>query len=131
MDNTRREVRRTGGGPNAAGEIEDVDALILRADKEQSTSTTERASQMLEDTPAFSGISGGVDLFQGPLMSPSTDTSAADLHFNESSSMVPVLEELEAVDSIRPAYTGVVTIERSRKRKRTTENLAPILSACH
>ena len=130
VDNTRREVRRTGGGPNAAGEVEDEDALILAADKELSTSATERVSQMLEGTPAFSGISGSVDLFQGPLMSPSAHTSAADLHLNESSSMVPVPEELEAVDSSRPAYTGAVTIGRSRKRKRTTENLAPILSAC-
>ena len=130
VDNTRREVRRTGGGPNAAGEVEDEDALILAADKELSTSATERVSQMLEGTPAFSGISGSVDLFQGPLMSPSTHTSAADLHLNESSPMVPVPEELEAVDSSRPAYTGAVTIGRSRKRKRTTENLAPILSAC-
>ena len=130
MDNTRREVRRTGGGPNAAGEVEDEDALILAADKELSTSATERVSQMLEGTPAFSSISGSVDLFQGPLMLPPTHTSAADLHLNESSSMVPGLEELEAVDSSRPGYTGAVTIGRSRKRKRTTENLAPILSAC-
>ena len=85
---------------------------------------------MLEDTPALNGISGSVDLFQGHLMSPPTHTSAADLHLNESRSMVPVLEELEAVDSSRPAYTGAVTIERSRKRKRTTENLAPILTDC-
>ena len=106
VDNSRREVRRIGGGPNAAGEVEDEYALILAADKELSTSATERVSQMLEDTPAFSGISGSVDLFQGPLMLPHTHTSAADLHLNESSSMVPVLEELEAVDSSRPAYTG-------------------------
>ena len=63
-------------------------------------------------------------------MSPSTHTPAADLHLNESSSMVPVPEELEAVDSSRSAYTGAVTIGRSRKRKRTTQNLALILSAC-
>ena len=130
VDNTRRELRGTGGGPNAAGDVEDEDALILATDKELSTSATERVSQMLEGTPAFSGISGSVDLFQGPLMSPSTHTSAADLPLNESSSMVPVLEELEAVDSSRPAYIGAVTIERNRKRKRTTENLASILSAC-
>ena len=89
-----------------------------------STSATERVSQMLEDTPVFSGISGNVDLFQGHLMMPPTHTSAADLHLNETSSMVPVLEELEAVDSCRPACTGAVTIERSRKRESTTENLA-------
>ena len=130
--NTRRELRQTGGEPNAAGEVEgeDEDALILAADKELSTPATERVSQMLEDTPAFSCISGSVDLFQGPLMFPPTHTSAADLHLNESISMVPVLEELEAVDSSRPEYTGAVTFERSRKCKRTSENLIPILSAC-
>ena len=85
VDNTRREVRRTGGGPNAAEEVEDEYALILAADKELSTSATERVSQVLEGTPAFSGISGSVDLFQGPLMSPSTHTSPVDLHLNESS----------------------------------------------
>ena len=107
MDNTRMDVRRTGGGPNAAGRVEDEDALILAADKELSTFATERVSHMYENTPAFSGISGSVDLFQTPLMSPSTHTSAADLHLNESSSMVPVLDELDTVDSSRPACTGL------------------------
>ena len=102
VDNTRMEVRRTGGAPNVAGGIEDEDALILPVDK-LSTSATERVSQMLDDTPAFTDIRASVDLFQGPLMSPLTYTSAADLHFNESNSIVPALEELEAVDSSRPA----------------------------
>ena len=46
VDNTRREIRRTGGGQNAAGEVEDEDALILDADKELSTSATERVSKL-------------------------------------------------------------------------------------
>ena len=63
VDCSRREARRTGGGSNEAGEVEDEDILILSSDKEISTSVTERVSQMLSSTPAFTGISGSVDLF--------------------------------------------------------------------
>ena len=66
MDYSRREARRTGGGPNEAGEVEDEDILILSSDRELSTSVTERVSQMFSSTPAFTGICGSVDLFQAP-----------------------------------------------------------------
>ena len=46
VDNTRGEVMRTGGGPNAAGEVEDEDALTLAADKELSTSAKESISDV-------------------------------------------------------------------------------------
>ena len=47
---------RLEGSQNAVGEIED-DLLIIAADKELSTTATE-VTQMLEGTPAFSGIGG-------------------------------------------------------------------------
>ena len=50
---SRREARRTGGGPNEARKVEDEDILILSSDKEMSTSVTERVSQMLSSTPTF------------------------------------------------------------------------------
>ena len=56
----------TGGGPNEAGEVKDEDILILSSDKEVFASVTERVPQMLSSTPAFTGISGSIDLFQAP-----------------------------------------------------------------
>ena len=61
-----REARQTGGGPNVVGEIDDYAILILSADKELSNTATERITEMLEGTPAFSGITGSADLFEGP-----------------------------------------------------------------
>ncbi|KAI6661407.1 hypothetical protein LOD99_13278 [Oopsacas minuta] len=71
VDSSRREARRTGGGPNEAGEVEDEDIRILSSDREISTSVTERVSQMFSSTPAFSGICGSVDMFQAPTTLPS------------------------------------------------------------
>ena len=56
VDDSRREAMRTGGGQNAVGEVEEEQMLILAADKELTTSATERVTQMLGGTPAFSGI---------------------------------------------------------------------------
>ena len=64
MDCSRREARRTGGGPNEAGKVEDEDILILISDKEVSTYVTKRVSQMLSSTPIFTGIRESVDLIQ-------------------------------------------------------------------
>ena len=55
---------RTGGGQNAEGEVEEEQLVILAADKELTNSATERVTQMLGGTPAFSGITGAVDLFK-------------------------------------------------------------------
>ena len=63
VDNIRREVRKTGGGANEAREV-DEDMLIVSADKD--ITATEWVSQMLRTTPAFSRISGSVDLFEEP-----------------------------------------------------------------
>ena len=56
LDCSRREARRTEGGSNEAREVEDENILILSSDKEMSTSVTERVSQMLPSTLAFTGI---------------------------------------------------------------------------
>ena len=64
VDSSSREARQTGGGPNAVGEIDDEAILILAADKDLSTTTTERVTEMLEGTPAFNDITGSTDLFE-------------------------------------------------------------------
>ena len=62
-----------------------------------STFVTERVSQMLSSTPAFTGISGSVDLFQLPttLLPPQTEII-------EASDVTPVFEGSEATGSSRP-----------------------------
>ena len=91
---SRWEARRTGGGSNEAGEVEDEDILILGSDKEMSTFVTERVSQMLSSTPGFTGISGSVDLFQPPttLLPPQTEII-------EASAVSPVFEGPEVTVS--------------------------------
>ena len=64
VDASFRESRRTGGGSNFSGIVEDDDKLILAADK--SITNTDRIREMFETTPAFSGISGAVDNFVSP-----------------------------------------------------------------
>ena len=109
VDSSRREARRTGGGPNEAGEVEDEDILILSSDRELSTSVTERVSQMFSSTPAFNGICGSVDMFQAPTALPS------HTEISETSEVTPVFEE--------PAEVTVVSSrpEGRRKRKRSIE----------
>ena len=65
VDDSRREARRTGGGENAVGEVDEEEMLILATDTQLTNSATDRVTEMLEGTPAFSGITGAVDLFQG------------------------------------------------------------------
>ena len=97
MGCSRREARRTGGGPNEAGEVEDEVILILSSDKEMSTAVTERVSQMLSSTPAFTGISGSVDRFQPPTTLLPTQTEII-----EASAVTPVFERPEVTISNRP-----------------------------
>ena len=109
VDSSRREARRTGGGPNEAGEVKDEDILILSSDRELSTSVTERVSQMFSSTPAFTGKCGSVDLFQAPTALPS------HTEISETSEVTPVFEgpaEITVVSS-RP--------EGRRKRNRSIE----------
>ena len=86
------------------GEIDDL--LIIAADKELSTSATEKATQMLEGTTTFSGIGGSVDLFQGPSNFPPSE------EWIESSSIA--LEAPEVIVSDFPVFTR--TTNRKRKR---------------
>ena len=50
VDSSRRGARQTGGGPNVVGEIDDEAIVILAADKDLSTTATERITEMLEGT---------------------------------------------------------------------------------
>ena len=115
-DCSRRETRMTGGGPNEAGEVEDEDILILRSDKKVTISVTERVSQMLSSTPAFTGISGSFDLFEPPTtLPPQTEIS-------EACAVPAVFERQEVIATSRP--------EGSRTRKRGIEQPNHILSVC-
>ena len=78
--------KRAGAGPDEAGEVEDEDILILSSDKGMSPSVTERVSQMLSRTPAFTGINGSVDLFQPPATLP------PQTEIIEASDVTPVFE---------------------------------------
>ena len=64
VDASFREARKTGGGSNSSGIIDDEDMLILAADK--NITNSDRVRDMFETTPAFSGISGAVDNFAQP-----------------------------------------------------------------
>ena len=70
------EEGRTGQGNNPAGIIEDEKMLIIAADR--SISNFDRVREMFENTPAFSGISGAVDLFQAPSCSIVSEGSAVN-----------------------------------------------------
>ena len=108
MDSSRREARQTGGGPNVVGGLDDEAILILAADKDLSTTATERITEMLEGTPAFSGITGSADLFEGP------SNSLPEELVIESSSMIIDAQEVLVNNSFT---VGI----RPRKRKRSAE----------
>ncbi|KAI6653937.1 hypothetical protein LOD99_3113 [Oopsacas minuta] len=112
VDSSRREARRTGGGPNEAGEVEDEDIRILSSDRELSTSVTERVSQMFSSTPAFTGICGSVDMFQAPTALPS------HTEISESSEVTPVFEgpEVTVVNSRQREGVGVRGASNSQHR---------------
>ena len=86
---------------------QDEDIPILTLDKEVSTSVTERVSNMLSSTPAFTGISGSFDLFEPPTtLPPQTEIS-------EACAVTPVFEREEVIVISRP--------EGCQKRKRGIE----------
>ena len=62
VDACRIGEGRTGQGNNPAGVIEDEEMLIIAA--HMSISNSERVREIFDNTPAVSGISGSVDLFQ-------------------------------------------------------------------
>ena len=59
VDASFREARKTGGGINTAGNVEDEDMLILSADRGISDSA-DRVTEMFQNTPAFRGILGAM-----------------------------------------------------------------------
>ena len=89
------------------GEIMDDDILVLQTDKEISTSATDKVTEMLQETPAFSGISESLDLFR-----PSNEATVEE----EACSNTIVLEVPEAVVRDLPSVE-----RRTRKRKRNEE----------
>ena len=109
VDDSRREAMRTGGGQNAVGEVEEEQMLILAADKELTTSATERVTQMLGGTPAFSGIIGAVDLFQATSSCPHEEVV-------DESCLVLESPEQEVLTC------NISDGSRKRKRKRSNEN---------
>ena len=116
VDFSRREAIRTVGAPNVGGEVEDEDILILCSDKEMSTLVTERVSQ--SRTPAFTGISGSVDLFQSP-----TNITSSSNRIIEASVVTPVFDVPEVTVSSRPVG--------NRNRKRSIEQPNHIISVCN
>ena len=116
VDASLREGRKTGGGTNTAGHVEDEEILIISADRSISDSA-DRLTEMFQNTPAFIGISGAVDLFQAPvgnneITSASTVSVASPVEFKGT----PVLESSEV--EIQTTYK---TSEKSRKRRRTVD----------
>ena len=116
VDASFREARKTGGGTNTAGHVEDEDMLIISADRSISDSA-DRVTEMFQNTPAFIGISGAVNLFQVPvgnneITSASTVSVAGPVEFEGT----PVLESSEV--EIQTTYK---TSKKSRKRRRTVD----------
>ena len=61
VDSSFKEARKTGGGSNETRIAENEEMMIVSAEK--CLSNSDRVTDMLKDTPAFSGVSGAVDLF--------------------------------------------------------------------
>ena len=117
VDASFREARKTGGGTNTAGHVDDEDMLIISADRNISDSA-DRVTEMFQNTPAFIEISGAVDLFQAPsvgsheITSASTVLVAGPVEFEGT----PVLESSEV-----EIQATSKTSKKSRKRRRTVD----------
>ena len=105
MQHRRRKNRQCN---ISAGIIEDEEMLIIAADR--SISNSDMVREMLENTPAFSGISDAVDLFQAPSCSIVSDGSAVN-----SCATQNIREEL----TINESPEIGIRIQGSRKRKRS------------
>ena len=90
VDASFREARKTGGGTNSAGQVEDEDMQILSADRSIFADSADRVTEMFQNTPAFSGISGATDLFQAPAIASTASASGPD-----ESEGTPILESPE------------------------------------
>ena len=100
--------RRTGQVNNPAGIIEDEEMLTIAADR--SISNSDRVREMFENTLAFSGISGAVDLFQAPSCSIVSEGSVVNGCATQN-----IPEELTIIEF--PEIE--IRTQRSRKRKRS------------
>ena len=96
-----REARKTGGGTNTAGQVEDEDMQILSADRSIFADSANRVTEMFQNTPAFSGISVA-----------STVSAAGP----DESEGTPILESREI--EIPTTYKAS---KKSRKRRRTVD----------
>ena len=81
--------------------------------------SADRVTEMFQNTPAFSGISGAADLFQAPTENneipiASTVSAAGPIEFEGT----PILESPEV--EIHTIYTRK-TSKKSRKRRRTVD----------
>ena len=111
VDASFREARKTGGGTNSAGQVEDEDMQILLADRSIFADSPDRVTEMFQNTHAFSGISGAADRFQAPAIA-STGSAAGP----DESEDTPILESPEI--EIPTTYK---TSKKSRKRRRTVD----------
>ena len=97
---------RTGHGNNQPGIIEDEDMLIIAAD--WSISNSDRVKEMFGNTPAFSGTSSAMDLFQAPSYSYVSKGSTVN---SSSTQIIP--GEITIIESSEIE----IRTEGSRKRK--------------
>ena len=111
VDVSFREAGKTGGGTNTAGQVEDEDMQILSADRSIFADCADRITEMFQNNPAFSGISGASDLLQAPAIA-STVSAAGPNEYEDT----PILESPEI--EIPTTYK---TSKKSRKRRRTVD----------
>ena len=103
VDSSFREASKTGGGSNQTGIAENEEMMMVSAEK--CLSNSDRVTDMLKDTPAFSRVSGAVDLFQPPCSSSTQPLSV------EIDSYILESPEVEIQQIPRPT-------KMNRKRKR-------------
>ena len=112
VDASFREARKTGEGTNTAGHVENEDMQILSADRSICADSADRVTEMFQNTPAFSGISGAAELFQAPAIA--STVSAAGPNESEDT---PILESPAEIE-IPTTYKAS---KKSRKRRQTVD----------
>ena len=110
VDASFREARKTGVGANTAGQVEDEDMQILSADRSIFADSADRVTEMFQNTPAFSGISGAADLFQAPAIALTVSAAGPD-EFEGT----PILDSPEI--EIPTTYISKKASKKSRKRR--------------
>ena len=69
---------RLEGVTNTDGQVEDEDMQILSVDRSIFADSADRVTEMFQNTPAFSGISGAADLFQAPAIASIVSVAGPD-----------------------------------------------------